>query len=80
MRELGFPECQWKSGLLVEEIGNTYAGSALVGLTAILDIATAGQLILVVSYGSGAVLTHSYCVQPSVLLTHRVVLPEPGST
>ena len=54
MRELGFTACQWKSGLLVEEIGNTYAGSALVGLTAILDIATAGQLVLVVSYGSGA--------------------------
>ncbi len=54
MRMLGFKEEQWKSGVLVEEIGNTYAGSALVGLTAILDTATKGQLILVVSYGSGA--------------------------
>ena len=54
MRALGFTERQWKSGLLVGEIGNTYAGSALVGLTAVLDAASAGQLILVVSYGSGA--------------------------
>lgn len=54
MRMLGFKEEQWKSGLLVKEIGNTYAGSALVGLTAVLDVATKGQLILVVSYGSGA--------------------------
>ena len=54
MGMLGFKEAQWQSGLLVEEIGNTYAGSALVGLTAILDIAEEGQLVLVVSYGSGA--------------------------
>ena len=54
MRTLGFEERQWVSGLLVGEIGNTYAGSALVGLTAILDIAAKGQLILIVSYGSGA--------------------------
>jgi len=54
MRTLGFTREQWENGLWVEEIGNTYAGSALVGLTAILDIATEGQLVLVVSYGSGA--------------------------
>lgn len=54
MRTMGFREKQWASGLLVEEIGNTYAGSALVGLTAVLDTATEGQLVLVVSYGSGA--------------------------
>ena len=54
MRTLGFKEDQWESGLLVEEIGNTYAGSALVGLTAVLDIAAGDKLVLVVSYGSGA--------------------------
>ncbi|MDE0312805.1 MAG: hydroxymethylglutaryl-CoA synthase [Caldilineaceae bacterium] len=54
MRTMGFREKQWASGLLIEEIGNTYAGSALVGLTAVLDTATEGQLVLVVSYGSGA--------------------------
>ncbi len=54
MRALGFTQSQWESGLLVGEIGNTYAGSAFVGLTAILDIAEPGQRVLVVSYGSGA--------------------------
>ena len=54
MRALGFREEQWEAGLLVGEIGNTYAGSAVVGLTAILDIAEPGQRVLMVSYGSGA--------------------------
>jgi hydroxymethylglutaryl-CoA synthase len=51
---LGFTDDQINPGLLVPWIGNTYAGSALIGLTAILDIAEAGDRILMVSYGSGA--------------------------
>jgi hydroxymethylglutaryl-CoA synthase len=54
MSMLGFKQEQWKTGLLVGEIGNTYAGSSIVGLTAILDVAQPGQRVLVVSYGSGA--------------------------
>lgn len=54
MRDLGFRQEQWAVGLLVPEIGNTYAGSALIGLSAVLDVAEPGQRILVVSYGSGA--------------------------
>jgi hydroxymethylglutaryl-CoA synthase len=54
LRELGFRKEQWEVGLLVPEIGNTYAGSALIGLSAILDVAKPGQRILMVSYGSGA--------------------------
>lgn len=54
LRELGFRKEQWETGLLVPEIGNTYAGSALIGLSAILDVAKPGQRILMVSYGSGA--------------------------
>ena len=51
---LGFSDEQIKTGLLAGVIGNTYAGSALIGLTAVLDAAKAGDRILVVSYGSGA--------------------------
>ncbi len=51
---LGFKPEQIEAGLLVPWIGNTYAGSALVGLTAVLDIAEPGNKILLVSYGSGA--------------------------
>ncbi len=51
---LGFEQAQFETGLLVPHIGNTYAGSAMVGLTAILDEAQPGDRILLVSYGSGA--------------------------
>jgi hydroxymethylglutaryl-CoA synthase len=51
---LGFTPEQIKTGLLVPVIGNTYSGSAIIGLTAILDIAQPGERIYMVSYGSGA--------------------------
>jgi len=51
---LGFTPEQIKTGLLSPVIGNTYAGAAMIGLTAILDAARPGQRILMVSYGSGA--------------------------
>lgn len=54
LRSVGFKREQWQTGLLVGEIGNTYAGSAMIGLTAILDVAQPGQRVLAVSYGSGA--------------------------
>ena len=53
-KELGFTREQIEVGLLVSEIGNAYAGSSLLGLTAILDVAQPGDRILLVSYGSGA--------------------------
>ncbi|MEM7133040.1 MAG: hydroxymethylglutaryl-CoA synthase [Chloroflexota bacterium] len=54
MGELGFTKEQWQTGLLVNEIGNTYAGAAMIGLTAVLDEAQPGDRVLMVSYGSGA--------------------------
>lgn len=53
-KSLGFRPDQIEAGLLVPLIGNVYAGSALVGLTAVLDVAEPGDRILLVSYGSGA--------------------------
>ncbi len=52
--QLGFSEEQIKPGLLVPVIGNTYAGAAMIGLSATLDVAKPGDRILVVSFGSGA--------------------------
>ena len=51
---LGFNLEQITPGLLSPVIGNTYAGAAIIGLTATLDIARAGDRILMVSFGSGA--------------------------
>jgi hydroxymethylglutaryl-CoA synthase len=52
--QLGFSKEQIEPGLLVPVIGNTYAGAALIGLTATLDMAKPGDRILMVSFGSGA--------------------------
>jgi hydroxymethylglutaryl-CoA synthase len=51
---LGFTPEQIAPGLLSPVIGNTYAGAAIIGLTAILDVAEPGDRILMVSFGSGA--------------------------
>jgi hydroxymethylglutaryl-CoA synthase len=53
-KQLGFNREQLMNGLLVNEIGNTYAGSSMTGLTAILDLAQPDERILLVSFGSGA--------------------------
>jgi len=53
-RKLGFTDEQMKAGLLTPWMGNTYSGSSPMGLTAILDVAEPGDLILMTSYGSGA--------------------------
>lgn len=52
--QLGFTSEQIAPGLLSPEIGNTYAGSALIGLSAILDVAKPGDRILMTTFGSGA--------------------------
>ncbi|HRE49677.1 MAG TPA: hydroxymethylglutaryl-CoA synthase [Aggregatilineales bacterium] len=51
---LGFKPEQFKTGLLANDVGNVYAGSCLLGLSAVLDSAKPGDRVFVVSYGSGA--------------------------
>jgi len=69
-KQLGFSPEQVKPGLLVSEIGNTYAGSSLIGLTAVLDVAQAGDRILLVSFGSGAG-SDAFCFQVTDRLAER---------
>lgn len=69
-KSLGFTSSQIETGLLVSVIGNTYAGSALVGLTAVLDAAQPGQRVLVVSFGSGAG-SDAFCLQTTDRLPPR---------
>ena len=51
---LGFSEEQIAPGAIATEIGDCGAASALLGIANVLDNATAGQKILMVSYGFGA--------------------------
>jgi hydroxymethylglutaryl-CoA synthase len=51
---LGFAREQIEQGWLVPRLGNTYSGASPLGLTAILDVASPGDRILLVSFGSGA--------------------------
>jgi hydroxymethylglutaryl-CoA synthase len=53
-KSLGFTEPQYRYGLLTPMLGNTYSGSSPMGLAATLDEAKEDELILLVSYGSGA--------------------------
>jgi hydroxymethylglutaryl-CoA synthase len=52
--ELGFTGAQIENGLVAPRMGNAYAGSSLLGLAAVLDVARPGERIFFCSYGSGA--------------------------
>ncbi len=67
---LGFSPEQIKTGLLAASIGNTYAGAAIIGLSAVLDEAKPGDRILVVSYGSGAG-SDAFLIRATEALTER---------
>jgi hydroxymethylglutaryl-CoA synthase len=53
-KKLGFTKEQMEPGWIVSWMGNTYSGSSPTGFAATLDVAKPGELILLVSFGSGA--------------------------
>ncbi|KPL12593.1 hypothetical protein AMJ74_06570 [candidate division WOR_3 bacterium SM1_77] len=53
-KKLGFTKEQMEPGWVVPLMGNTYSGSSPTGFSATLDIAKPNDLILLVSFGSGA--------------------------
>jgi hydroxymethylglutaryl-CoA synthase len=52
--QLGIASEKLACGLVTPFIGNTYSGSTMIGLCAVLDEAKPNQRVLAVSYGSGA--------------------------
>ncbi len=75
-RMLGFTPEQIAPGLLVPVIGNTYSGAAIVGLTAILDIAQPGDRIFLTSFGSGAGSDAMVLTVTDAILTRRDRAPK----
>jgi hydroxymethylglutaryl-CoA synthase len=53
-KRLGFTPKQLAPSLVVDQIGNAYSATAMLGLSAVFDVAKPGQKIFMVSYGSGA--------------------------
>jgi len=53
-KQLGFAPQQLEPGMLSPKIGNTYSAAALLGLSAVLDVAKPGDTIFMASYGSGS--------------------------
>jgi hydroxymethylglutaryl-CoA synthase len=70
-KKLGFNKEQLEVGWLVNTMGNTYSGSSPTGLAAVLDVAEAGDLILITSFGSGAG-SDSFVLRATELLPERV--------
>jgi hydroxymethylglutaryl-CoA synthase len=69
-KTLGFKKEQLETGWVVPQMGNTYSGSSPTGLAAILDVADAGDLILLTSFGSGAG-SDSFVLRATGLLPQR---------
>ena len=68
--ELGFTREQIKVGLVAPRMGNAYAGSSLLGLAAVLDVAKPGDRIFFCSYGSGAG-SDAFCFRVTARIEER---------
>ncbi len=73
---LGFTRKQIEPGLLVGEIGNTYSASAMLGLTAVLEVAKPNDEILMISYGSGAGADAFYIIIEEGIEVKRELAPK----
>jgi len=73
---LGFDPKKVMPGLVVQKIGNTYSGSSLLGLAAVLYYAKAGDRIFMTSYGSGAG-SDSFSLRVTDLIEERAKLAPP---
>lgn len=74
-KRLGFTDAQIAPGLLSPQVGNTYSAAVLVGLCAILDVASPGDTIFVTGYGSGAGSDAYSLVVTDALLERRARAP-----
>jgi hydroxymethylglutaryl-CoA synthase len=72
-KALGFTKEQMATGWIVNTMGNTYSGSSPTGLAAVLDVASAGDNILITSFGSGAG-SDSFALRATKLLPERAAL------
>jgi len=72
-KTLGFTKEQTAVGWIVNTMGNTYSGSSPTGLAAVLDVAGAGDNILITSFGSGAG-SDSFALRATKLLPERRAL------
>ena len=73
--ELGFTREQVRIGLVAPRMGNAYAGSSLLGLAAVLDVAQPHDRIFFCSYGSGAG-SDAFCFRA----TDRITASRQGAT